>query len=337
MKFGGTGPDHAPKGRLPWQRSTAVRLVGVRRRAIAGHTRAVPLRPNQKRLAAATLVVLVAVGSWLVASPTQVARCPSGLVAAGPRCCAPGQRHVDGRCEGIAESCSERQTLVNGQCVAANDQVRIPGGALELKIDDWDLNDHAMAPPAKNVPTFLIDRTEVTWGMWLRCSEVDACPALNAGDEELPVTGVRPAEAERYCLSRGGSLPTSFQWLLAASGAEGRRYPWGAFGLVCRRAVFGLEDGPCATGARGPEAPGSRPDGATPEGLLDLAGNVAEWTRDLSGEGYVARGGSYRSTLAAQLKVLGVRSGQRPAKDVGFRCVYPAHGAEETQPSGQGL
>jgi formylglycine-generating enzyme required for sulfatase activity len=59
----------------------------------------------------------------------------------------------------------------------------------------------------------------------------------------------------------------------------------------------------------------------TPDGVLDLAGNVAEWTREP--QRYVARGGSYRSHSASELKTYAAEvSGVRP--DIGFRCAYPS-------------
>ena len=137
---------------------------------------------------------------------------------------------------------------------------------------------------------------------------------------------VSVAQAESFCAWAGGRLPSSGEWLLAAAGKEGRRFPWGNTGLVCRRAVFGLGDGPCAGDGTAPDPPGSRPDGATPEGVFDLAGNVAEWTRDPDGR-VRAHGGSYLTSSAAELKSWAAAEGSEPAPDVGFRCVYPADAA----------
>jgi formylglycine-generating enzyme required for sulfatase activity len=79
--------------------------------------------------------------------------------------------------------------------------------------------------------------------------------------------------------------------------------------------------GPCAEhGAV--ELSGSRPDGASPDGVLDLAGNVAEWTREAAG-GYSARGGSFRSTSAAELKSWATLPDREKALYIGFRCAYP--------------
>src|SRR5208283_929136 len=107
-------------------------------------------------------------------------------------------------------------------------------------------------------------------------------------------------EAERFCEWAGGALPTSVQLAFSAAGPSGRRYPWGDTGAVCRRAAWGLVRGPCGRGAVGPELAGSHPDGATPEGVLDLAGNVAEWA--VSPGGFEARGGSFRDGTASAMR-----------------------------------
>jgi hypothetical protein len=92
---------------------------------------------------------------------------------------------------------------------------------------------------------------------------------------------------------------------------------------VCRRASFGLVDGPCSGEGSSPDLVGARPDGKTPEGIFDLAGNVAEWTRDPDGR-FRARGGSFRSRVAAELVTAAVELSPPHAAYVGFRCAYPA-------------
>ena len=66
-----------------------------------------------------------------------------------------------------------------------------------------------------------------------------------------------------------------------------------------------------------------RPDGATPTGVHDLAGNVAEWT--VSGSGAFIRGGSFRSTSSTALRTWSSEPspGDLGRDDVGFRCAYP--------------
>jgi formylglycine-generating enzyme required for sulfatase activity len=125
----------------------------------------------------------------------------------------------------------------------------------------------------------------------------------------------------------GGRLPTGDEFVLASAGAEARRFPWGQTGLVCRRASFGLLSGPCANGGATPELAGARPDGASAEGAYDLAGNVAEWTVERDGS-VVARGGSYRSRVASELKTWAQEHVVERAPHVGFRCAYNRSGRD---------
>jgi formylglycine-generating enzyme required for sulfatase activity len=212
-------------------------------------------------------------------------------------------------------------------CALPARKVRIEGGELKIGPSDWDTQGITEQRTLTVVP-FLIDNLEVTVWQYRECVEAGVCAARSQPEEPgLPVTGVDAHQAEAYCAFAGGHLPSAAQWTIAAMGTEGRRFPWGEHGLVCRRAVFGMVDGPCAQGAQGPEVGGMRPDGRSPDGLYDLSGNVSEWTIDEDGTP-IAKGGSFRSKLAADLKNLG-RSPAGPAADVGFRCAYPILGIED--------
>ncbi|AUB81110.1 hypothetical protein THSYN_09175 [Candidatus Thiodictyon syntrophicum] len=79
------------------------------------------------------------------------------------------------------------------------------------------------------------------------------------------------------------SLPSEAQWEYAARGGPGRRYPWGEEAPAARRANF--DD----TGVGDPSPVGVFPAGATPEGVLDLAGNVLEWCLDADDDGFYDR------------------------------------------------
>ncbi len=209
-------------------------------------------------------------------------------------------------------------------CVVTSRRVRIAGGDQRGGASDWA----ATGGPDERravLASFDVDSVEVTVARWRRCVSQGACPPLDAPDDAepgQPVRGIAPTVAERLCQHDGGRLPTSSEWTHVAAGSSARRFPWGDTGLVCRRAAFGLERGPCGTGARGPDLAGARPDGATPDGVMDLSGSVAEWTRETSGR-WVARGGSYLSASATDLKVQSVASAAPDARHVGFRCVYP--------------
>jgi formylglycine-generating enzyme required for sulfatase activity len=90
---------------------------------------------------------------------------------------------------------------------------------------------------------------------------------------KLPVTNVPYAAAVAYCEAQGGDLPTEAQWEFAARGTELRPHPWGGdpIDLDRMRAYAGAHGAPVAVGT-------SKQD-VTPQGVHDLAGNAAEWTR----------------------------------------------------------
>ena len=182
----------------------------------------------------------------------------------------------------------------------------------------------------RTLPAFHIDRTEVTRAMYARCVSARRCSPVSidlATDVDLPVTNVNWNEARAFCAFAGGRLPTEDEWEKAARGSDGREFPWGTE-LDCARANWGNfeNEGPCAGKNPGkPVAAGSYPQGASPFGALDMAGNVWEWVadryeRDLSRR--MVRGGSCCSYFVEP------RAPNRNAwdpghrdGDLGFRCV----------------
>jgi len=131
-----------------------------------------------------------------------------------------------------------------------------------------------------------------------------------------PVTGVSRHEAKAYCAWTGARLPSVAEWEWAGRGLEGREYPWGNEKPDETRANFGKRIGR-------PTPVGLYPAGTTPEGVVDMAGNVWEWVEDRhqGGGACVLRGGSFnlawRSLRAAYRGWVGPvdRNGL-----VGFRC-----------------
>jgi formylglycine-generating enzyme len=277
---------------------------------------------------AATAGGVVGVVRLAAREHTTPEHCGAGLVAVKARCCAPGQTVSGAHCVGEPASCPEAMHVAASRsgCVADARRAAFAGGHLSLGAGDWQTEGVA-EERTLSVAAFSLDATEVTLEEWNHCVQAGACRSLDDTELGAPVTDVDAKEAERFCRFEGGRLPSSDEWLFAAAGAEERRFPWGSTGLVCRRAVFGVESGPCATGG-GVEISGSRPDGKTPEGVLDLAGNVAEWTMERDGHA-VARGGSYRSRAALELKSWAVETPPPRARYVGFRCAY---GTERVAP-----
>jgi sulfatase modifying factor 1 len=120
----------------------------------------------------------------------------------------------------------------------------------------------------------------------------------NWSQEDHPIVNVSWNDAIAYCawLSKETgyevSLPTEAQWEKAACGTDGRKYPWGnefdSSRLQCsksRRADAG-----------GTASVGSFPSGASPYGVLDMAGNVLQWCSDWYDENYYQTSPDHKPT-----------------------------------------
>ena len=151
---------------------------------------------------------------------------------------------------------------------------------------------------------------------------------------EHPAVQVSARDAARFCAYYGSRLPTEAEWEFAARGTDGRRYPWGNaeprqdglhranFGTVACCAPDGLD------GYRFTAPVGSFPRGVSPFGVLDMAGNVWEWTDSVfpgrTGQ-VVLRGGGWGNNPYC-LRV-SYRHGNPPdigLDMVGFRCARQA-------------
>jgi serine/threonine-protein kinase len=95
--------------------------------------------------------------------------------------------------------------------------------------------------------------------------------------ERWPAMQVARRAAEQYCSFRGARLPTEAEWELAARGPERRKYPWGDGAPRCDEVAFGRKKGRPCEGLSTPANVGASGMDRTPEGVMDLGGNAAEW------------------------------------------------------------
>jgi formylglycine-generating enzyme required for sulfatase activity len=196
------------------------------------------------------------------------------------------------------------------------EMVCVPAGEFLMGSTDDDpyAEDDEKPQHAVYLDAFWIDKYEVTNAQYRACVKAGACEEPRPCDiddynaPEQPVVCVSWDDAQDYAAWAGGRLPTEAEWEKAARGTDGRIYPWGNSPPDCNKANYG----DCA----GKTLPvGSHPDGASPYGALDMAGNVWEWVADWydpdyysqspgrspqgpeSGDFRVLRGGAFRNDL----------------------------------------
>jgi len=198
------------------------------------------------------------------------------------------------------------------------------------------------------VPSFFIDKYPVTnrqFADFLQASKYRPADDHNflrdwkdgrypAGWDNRPVTWVSLEDARAFAQWAGRRLPHEWEWQYAAQGLDGRTYPWG--NSWCDDCAPRQEHG---RELPGPSAVDAFPKGASPFGVMDLTGNVWQWTEEFQDEhtrAAILRGGSYYRPSAShwyfpaayKLNEHGKYLLTAPSKDragtVGFRCVKDA-------------
>jgi formylglycine-generating enzyme required for sulfatase activity len=129
--------------------------------------------------------------------------------------------------------------------------------------------------------------TNAQWQAWVEAGGQQSSywDASDLNRPNQPVVGVSWTTCNEFCRwiqEQTGveiHLPTEAQWEAAARGGDGRRYPWGdAWQADCAATAEDEE----TRGSRWSVPVGCYPAGASPAGVLDMAGNVREWTADVS-------------------------------------------------------
>ena len=156
------------------------------------------------------------------------------------------------------------------------------------------------------------------------------------GWDSRPVTWVSTEDARAYAKWAGKRLPHEWEWQMAAEGTDGRAYPWGNTPPGLNVQMPAPDQGRTM---RGPDPVEAHPLGASPYGVMDMVGNVWQWTDEFTDEhtrAAIVRGGSYYQPQGSiwyfpqayrnneHSKVLLMAAGYDRSGGVGFRCVKDA-------------
>lgn len=252
---------------------------------------------------------------------------------------------------------SLKDRLINP--IDSAEMILIPEGEFIMGADDHDPLADEWEKPQRRVylDSYYIYKHEVTndqfsafikstgyiadgnWDKW-----------MTSATGNYPVVMVSWNDAQAYCQWAGVNLPTEAQWEKAARGTDGRIYPWGnqwdpslcsnmdTPEEILQGQVRALYEN------AGIMPAGSFPKGASPYGVMDMAGNVQEWCRDWFDENYylssplanpmgpsqgedkVLRGGSFYQEVKTCRTTH--REDNFPSSndtDYGFRCVWEPH------------
>jgi formylglycine-generating enzyme required for sulfatase activity len=235
----------------------------------------------------------------------------------------------------------KREPALAAKDEAAVRMVRIPGG--KYRMGPHPASSEAIPGTTGfnsaviTVADFEIDVTEVTVAAYATCVEAGKCTEPQAREayhlcnskradrKDHPVNCVDAEQAEAYCSFMGKRLPTEGEWERAARGGDDRQYPWGN---------AAPKDQPCwkrYEKSLGTCPVGSHPKDKSPYGVLDLAGNVDEWTsstycidpnRKCRGPNLVSRGGAWTMDEPRYLEVRsrGASARNERHQAMGFRC-----------------
>jgi formylglycine-generating enzyme required for sulfatase activity len=239
---------------------------------------------------------------------------------------------------------------------ASTEMVTIPPGPFIMGSDERDgivgidVGVDEVPRHQVDLPAFEIDRLEVTnkeYEKFVRSTghRVPSEPRFPSyyqwkngqaprDQENYPVSYVDYEDAAAFCAWRGKRLPTEAEWEKAARGTDGRKWPWGNK----------FDSKKCNTDdshLNWTVPAGSFPEGASPYGVMDMCGNISEWTsswykpypgndlkRSAFGETFkVVRGGAWSLPAHPFSRTSNRSYAVKPDKrhrSIGFRCARDA-------------
>lgn len=199
-----------------------------------------------------------------------------------------------------------------GKNIIYDEMVLIPGGKFIFGKDG--------AKKEISLPAFMIDKYEVTNKQYAR---FNLDHKYDSWLENLPVVMVSQKDAVSHCEALDKRLPTEEEWEKAARGTDDRIYPWGnkfdTEAAVTNETDF--EGHPPQ-----PLEVGTHEKGKSPYGVMDMSGNVWEWTASYDVRYSILKGGSFFEDRDFATITSKLRSIPDDSKDyVGFRCAKDVH------------
>lgn len=251
--------------------------------------------------------------------------------------------------------CQQEYGPQSAACDAANFAVSLPQHQVQVAGYWMDQTDVTNAQFARFVAEtgYVTDAERYGWGwVWEREGGDTRLPGANwrhplgpgstiSGEDADPVVQVSWHDAQAYAEWVGMSLPSEEQWEYAAHGPDFQPFPWGAAlpdgsqANLCDRHCPRWGPSTSDDGYAYTSPTGHYPAGASPYGVLDMAGNVLQWTRSIYapypgasytdpvyGKGdFVERGGSYATLPAgAYTTIRDAASPDTRMEYIGFRC-----------------
>jgi formylglycine-generating enzyme required for sulfatase activity len=247
---------------------------------------------------------------------------------------------------------------------APENMIKIPAGDFDFKVNGieieggdnpgvdvqypWENSPRRFHEQLLHMKSFWIDKYPVTnrqFKKFLDATRYRPADELNflrdwqngnypQGWENKPVTWVSLDDARAYAAWAGKRLPHEWEWQYTAQGTDARAYPWG---MEWNTNAVPVPDK--SRTMRGPDPVNAHPLGASPFGVMDMVGNVWQWTDEFVDEhtrAGILRGGSYYQPQgsiwyfpqAYRLSEHGKLLLMAPSKDrsgaLGFRCVVDA-------------